>query len=155
MNKSNFTFKNAAFVMTVLLLVCVANGGGCKVGLGETVDTEPPKIHIEEPKIKAVVSSDVEVSGTWEDDKGISRVEISVTNNDTNTEIIPGENGSPVQAQIDGKKWKYTLLTSASENAEARAAQTATQVLMDGTYKLCVVAYVNVGHESATMERIF
>ncbi len=155
MKKFNRVLKNVVLTASSIVLLCVAYGGGCKVGLGETVDTEPPKVYIENPKIKAIVSSDIEANGTWEDDKGVSRIEITVTNNDTNTVIIPGTDGQVAKAELSGKNWSYTLLTTASENAEARAAETQSPILMDGTYKLSVMAYDNVGHASAQMERIF
>lgn len=152
-------FKNSMLsiflcVTTVLLGFVVYS---CKVGLGETVDTEPPKVYIENPKIKAVESNDIQVNGTWEDDKGISRIKIYVYNSDTNTQIIPSPEAgdSPVYAAIDGKNWSYTLFTTASDLSSRSAEVADLPVLSDGTYRLAVVAYDNIGHESATMERIF
>nr|MCR4736280.1 hypothetical protein [Treponema sp.] len=65
-----------SFSVIVLLSLLIFNTA-CKVGLGETVDTEAPIVKIENPESSKVIHGDLEISGSWSDDKGIKSVVIT------------------------------------------------------------------------------
>ena len=56
-------------VPVLSILACSDN-----VGLGESVDTEAPTIAITYPPASATIRGTFVLSGTWDDDKGVSSI---------------------------------------------------------------------------------
>ncbi len=95
----------------------------CDVGLGESVDTQPPEISISYPPLGAVIRGEFVFSGSWSDDKGVSSVNISVVDTASKNTIdtISGTvSGSVWQASIDSSRYKdgtYQFTAAAADGA--------------------------------------
>ena len=59
----------------------------CDIGLGSSVDTQAPSLEIVNPQSSVVYSGDIPVDGTWSDDKGVSKIEITVKDTNKNTVV--------------------------------------------------------------------
>ncbi len=80
--KKNFkkVFFSAALVTGILL------AGACKnIGLGESVDTQPPEVAVSYPPVAATVRGELVLYGTYKDDKSVAGVVLSVLDSDQNT----------------------------------------------------------------------
>ena len=128
-------------------------GIACSVGLGETVDTETPTITILTPTSSQVLYGDIEINGTWWDDKSLDRIELYVNDVDTAVQVYPAERGSVCKlVPGEDETWSYTLFTTTS----ARAAELdSSSILKDGKYEIFVKAYDKVGHNSGLASRTF
>ena len=115
---------------------------GEDTGLGSTIDTEAPKIAISypNPKVSNVARDEFVLAGTCSDDKLISRVQVAVTNLDTQTSygIFP--------ATLDAKSntWSVKLNTFDASNED----NCNGYPFPDGNYKFVATAYDNAGHST-------
>lgn len=98
----------------------------CSVGLGESVDTEVPKIEITYPPASRAVRDWFLLAGTCSDDKGVDSITVSAENISTNKTIVIGT----VSPAKDGS-WSIRI-NEKDENGNFK--------LKDGTYTFSVVA---------------
>lgn len=98
----------------------------CSVGLGESVDTEVPKIEITYPPASSPVRDWFLLAGTCSDDKGVDSITVSAENISTNKTIVIGT----VSPAKDGS-WSIRI-NEKDENGNFK--------LKDGTYTFSVVA---------------
>lgn len=111
----------------------------CSVGLGESVDTEVPKIEITYPPASSPVRDWFCLAGTASDDKGVASVSVSAENISTN-EITDLGTFTP---EKDGT-WAVKINEKdSSENKK----------LKDGTYTFCVIAKDTSSQKSAPAYR--
>ena len=111
----------------------------CSVGLGESVDTEVPKIEITYPPASSPVRDWFCLAGTASDDKGVASVSVSAENISTN-EITDLGTFTP---EKDGT-WAVKINEKdSSENYK----------LKDGTYTFCVIAKDTSNQKSAPAYR--
>lgn len=111
----------------------------CSVGLGESVDTEVPKIEITYPPASSPVRDWFCLAGTASDDKGVASVSVSAENISTN-EITDLGTFTP---EKDGT-WAVKINEKdSSENYK----------LKDGTYTFCVIAKDTSSQKSAPAYR--
>lgn len=111
----------------------------CSVGLGESVDTEVPKIEITYPPASSAVRDWFCLAGTASDDKGVASVSVSAENISTN-EITDLGTFTP---EKDGT-WAVKINEKdSSENYK----------LKDGTYTFCVIAKDTSNQKSAPAYR--
>lgn len=111
----------------------------CSVGLGESVDTEVPKIEITYPPASSPVRDWFYLAGTASDDKGVASVSVSAENISTN-EITDLGTFTP---EKDGT-WAVKINEKDSfENYK----------LKDGTYTFCVIAKDTSNQKSAPAYR--
>ncbi len=54
----------------------------CEIGLGASVDTDPPSLSIKNPPVDAVIRDDFAISGTWSDDGTIASVSVELSRTD-------------------------------------------------------------------------
>ena len=52
----------------------------CEIGLGESVDTEPPTLTVLSPETGSVLRGSININGTWSDDQGLSTVKVNIVN---------------------------------------------------------------------------
>lgn len=150
---SFFKFANRSFIsgISVLFFAFIfVVAAGCKVGLGESVDTAVPVVKIETPGASDVLCGDIEVSGTWSDDKGITSVTITKVEEISGKDPVLKLENLPASYNDDGT-WKCVLFT----NTSPRAAETGANPLADGKYLITVIAKDQVGHVSAEQTRSF
>lgn len=98
----------------------------CSVGLGESVDTEVPKIEITYPPASRAVRDWFLLAGTCSDDKGVDSITVSAENISTNKTIVIGT----VSPAKDGS-WSIRI-NEKDENGNFK--------LKDGTYTFSAVA---------------
>lgn len=111
----------------------------CSVGLGESVDTEVPKIEITYPPASSPVRDWFYLAGTASDDKGVASVSVSAENISTN-EITDLGTFTP---EKDGT-WAVKINEKdSSENYK----------LKDGTYTFCIIAKDTSNQKSAPAYR--
>lgn len=111
----------------------------CSVGLGESVDTEVPKIEITYPPASSPVRDWFCLAGTASDDKGVASVSVSAENISTN-EITDLGTFTP---EKDGT---WAVKINEKDSAE-------NYKLKDGTYTFCVIAKDTSNQKSAPAYR--
>ena len=62
----------------------------CSVGLGESVDTEVPKVEVTYPPASSTIRDWFYLAGNCSDDKGVASLTVSATNTKTNEEFSLG-----------------------------------------------------------------
>lgn len=72
--------KFAIALLMILSIISVS----CQIGLGAAVDTEPPKLAIENPSVDAIIRDNFALSGTWSDDGKIASITAKLTRTDGN-----------------------------------------------------------------------
>lgn len=70
------------------LLVLVFSFFSCEVGLGESVDTEPPKIEVVSPKAGSIVRDKFTISGTCSDEQRVQSVQVQLFYIDENSKEV-------------------------------------------------------------------
>lgn len=111
----------------------------CSVGLGESVDTEVPKIEITYPPASSPVRDWFYLAGTASDDKGVASVSVSAENISTN-EITDLGTFTPKK---DGT---WAVKINEKDSAE-------NYKLKDGTYTFCMIAKDTSNQKSAPAYR--
>lgn len=111
----------------------------CSVGLGESVDTEVPKIEITYPPASSPVRDWFYLAGTASDDKGVASVSVSAENISTN-EITDLGTFTP---EKDGT---WAVKINEKDSAE-------NYKLKDGTYTFCIIAKDTSNQKSAPAYR--
>ncbi len=111
----------------------------CSVGLGESVDTEVPKIEITYPPASSPVRDWFYLAGTASDDKGVASVSVSAENISTN-EITDLGTFTPLK---DGT---WAVKINEKDSAE-------NYKLKDGTYTFCMIAKDTSNQKSAPAYR--
>ncbi|MBQ0051555.1 MAG: Ig-like domain repeat protein [Treponema sp.] len=78
MKKSFIKFARA-IVSVAAVFAAAASFSACNVGLGETVDTNPPSLTIDYPPAGAIVRDSFFLAGTCSDDKSIKEITVKLT----------------------------------------------------------------------------
>ena len=60
----------ACSLLSILILLTIS----CEIGLGESVDTDPPSLNIDAELVDSVISGDFDIEGTYKDDGTIDTV---------------------------------------------------------------------------------
>ena len=56
--------KIAIALLTIISIFTIS----CEIGLGASVDTEPPALTIQTPQVDSIIRDDFAISGTWTDE---------------------------------------------------------------------------------------
>ncbi len=107
----------------------------CSVGLGESVDTEVPKVEITYPPASSAVRDWFYLAGNCSDDKGVDSITVSAKNISTNENFTLGT-ATPAK---DGT-WQIKINEKDSEG---------NYKLKDGTYTFSVIATDSSKQQSA------
>lgn len=88
----------------------------CEIGLGSSVDTEPPAISISNPPADAVISSEFALIGSWSDDGEIESVFVTLRNVETNVKYgaYEAEFAEPEEDEELGS-WRCVISPKAAE----------------------------------------
>ena len=127
----------AGFIAFVLLALASC---GESAGLGSTVDTEAPKLSIEYPPAAAAVKGTFVFAGTCSDDKGVSRVEVSIKNLDTGVSY-----GKSLANVNNSLTWELSVNKENDSGFD----------LPDGKYQFEAIAYDKSGRSSGVSSRQF
>lgn len=143
----NFLRGGARFLTVALTATLVFAGlfAGCKVGLGDSVDTEAPAVGIlyPDPKTNAIIRDEFVLYGSCQDDKQITAVKVTLINIDSGETVL---SDAPAVVDSDQKHWRIKL-NSYSEENKYNGWQFA-----DGKYTVTVRAY-DGSHDSSSDEK--
>ncbi len=101
----------------------------CKIGLGESVDVEPPKGEISNPPVNAVIRSAFAVSGIWQDDVQLKSVTLNLQNTKN------AKKSFTFSGTITGKNWLITVDPLDTSHPIVDGQYLATITLNDGGHK--------------------
>ena len=128
-------------VLFILLSVCILS---CEVGLGESVDTEAPKISITYPDAKSVIKDRFVLAGECSDDRMVSSVQVTILDS-SNNPVTGYELKAPVvESAKSGQVWSVEIN---AKNADG------SYPLKDGKYTFRTIATDGAGRKSAPFER--
>lgn len=130
-------FKNFAksLILSSIILSVFLILFSCSVGLGESVDTEVPKVEMTYPPASSAVRDWFYLAGNCSDDKGVDSISVSAKNISTN-ESFPLGSATPAK---DGT-WQIKINEKDSSGSYK---------LKDGTYTFSVVAIDSSKQQSA------
>lgn len=141
-----FFFSSIIIVSAFLLLF------SCSVGLGESVDTEVPKVEITYPPASRAVRDWFYLAGTCSDDKGVDSISVSAENISTNETIVigtvsPAKDGSWSikinEKDSDGnyklKDGTYTFSAVAKDSSKQNSAPNYRTIEIDNTAPVFVI----------------
>lgn len=120
MKKALTVISSLVVLFLATVLICT-----CEVGLGESVDTQPPLVEITAPSADYIVRDAFVMSGTCSDEQGVASVSVTLRNTSSN------KNYGPFSAELSEKKdsWTCRINPLSSESA-----------VPDGTYEATVTA---------------
>ena len=133
-------------VCYVLFFLCaitsfVVMGGGmtsCEVGLGASVDTQPPSVDIQEPSADFIVREKFTMKGNCADEQGLQSVTVTLRNTQT-AEYYP-KTETPYEAKINKEQteWECVVDPFAEGNK-----------IPDGSYEATVIATDKAGRKTS------
>lgn len=135
--------KNLKKVFFSLALVTgILFVGACKnIGLGESVDTQPPEVDVSYPPVAATVRGELALYGTYKDDKSVAGVVLSVLDSDQNT-------------IEDYREVKAELLSTDKTKGNWKCSIDTTK-LTDGKYTFVVKVVDAEGNSTEDKSRTF
>ena len=134
MKKLQNATKGVIVFLAVSLTFIFSLLASCEIGLGGAVDTQPPSLVIQSPKVDAVIRDNFAITGTWNDDGTISKVRATLKRTDgKGTEIKI--DGTFDHGEKDGGTWK--VLVNYKENK-----------ITDGTYQATIAIRDKSEHET-------
>lgn len=128
-------------VLFILLSVCILS---CEVGLGESVDTDAPKISITYPDAKSVIKDRFVLAGECSDDRMVTSVQVTILDS-ANKPVTGYELKAPVVET--GKSSQVWSVEINAKNADG------SYPLKDGKYTFRTIATDGAGRKSAPFER--
>lgn len=149
-------FKKVFCTLAVIAGVLITSTCN-NVGLGESVDTQPPSLAITYPEQNVIIRDSFILAGTCSDETSVKSVTVTVKNTDTGTTYV--ENAE-AQISSDNKSWQITLNNAEpadDEKSEAEKEKTyyAGWELPDGKYSVNVIATDKSGKTSDELSRSF
>lgn len=135
--------QGGVFAVMLGALVCAA--GSCKVGLGDSVDTEAPSVKIvyPDPNTNAIIRGTFMLYGDCGDDKQITAVKVTLVNTDTGETVLKD---APAAVDSSSKHWSIDLNKYSPEN------RYAGWQFADGKYTATARAY-DGSHDSSSDEK--
>ena len=116
----------------VLLLVLIALTTSCEIGLGSSVDTDPPTLEITTPPVDSIIRDKFVIGGKWSDDGEIAGVSVTLKKTD----------GSGSEITLTGTITENTAVTERGTGTWSALvdpfAEDGTTLLKDGTYQATV-----------------
>ena len=132
--------KLFGFLFVIATFVCVLS---CNVGLGESVDTEPPTVSVLYPPESSIIRDSFILSGKTEDDKEVKEVQIIVKE-------INGNDAKPVQTHVvkpTDDVWQVEL--------NVKNETDILYPLKDGKYTVDITSTDTAGRVSGISSRTF
>ncbi|MBQ7882331.1 MAG: hypothetical protein IJ312_06430, partial [Treponema sp.] len=115
-------------ILVVMLAICAVLGliNSCEVGLGNSVDTQPPKVSITSPDKGAIIKNTFTIQGSAIDETFIKSVSVVLTSNSTKKTY------GPFNATLDENKGTWQVVVNEFNNGKF--------VIPDGEYGITVTA---------------
>ncbi len=137
-------FCTLAVIAGVMLTLTCNN-----VGLGESVDTQPPSLKLTYPESNVIIRDSFIIAGTCSDETSVASVTVTVKNTGTGTTFLT-ENA---EISSDNKSWQITINNAEpadDEKTDEQKSKTyyAGWELPDGKYTATIVATDRAGKKS-------
>ena len=130
-------------------LISILIFSSCEVGLGESVDTENPSVEITYPPNGSVIRGSFTFAGVCADDKGVSKVFVTVRKNDDANFV------KEYEAKIlDGGKWTC-ILNEVQDDKSPTVLQEKVFPFADGKYEIKAVAIDSSNRQSDGISRTY
>lgn len=130
-------------------LISILIFSSCEVGLGESVDTENPSVEITYPPNGSVIRGSFTFAGVCADDKGVSKVSVTVRKNDDASFV------KEYEAKIlDGGKWTC-VLNEVQDGKSPTVLQEKVFPFADGKYEIKAVAIDSSNRQSDGISRTY
>lgn len=130
-------------------LISILIFSSCEVGLGESVDTENPSVEITYPPNGSVIRGSFTFAGVCADDKGVSKVSVTVRKNDDANFV------KEYEAKIlDGGKWTC-ILNEVQDDKSPTVLQEKVFPFADGKYEIKAVAIDSSNRQSDGISRTY
>ncbi len=112
----------------------------CEIGLGAAVDTQPPKIEIQNPPVDAVIRDNFALGGIYDDDGSIKSVKAVLTRigSDEKIEITDFD---LVKDPVEKGAGTWTIPVNALDNQ-------GKKLIADGSYQASITIKDNAGRET-------
>ncbi|MGN0724220.1 MAG: Ig-like domain-containing protein, partial [Treponema sp.] len=130
-------------------LISILIFSSCEVGLGESVDTENPSVEITYPPNGSVIRGSFTFAGVCADDKGVSKVLVTVRKNDDANFVKEYESKI-----LDGGKWTC-ILNEVQDGKASTALQEKVFPFADGKYEIKAVAIDSSNRQSDGISRTY
>lgn len=155
------------FFFLFCLLVSIFEFISCEVGLGSSVDTEPPKVSITYPPAMSVICGKFTLAGTCSDDQGVKVISISVVDSEGKSisgyginDIAPNKNGKtwsvdvniPVSNVFPLEDGKYTFNVSAKDSSDRVSGTSSRAFEIDNTAPFFIISSPAVTDSSNATE---
>ena len=121
-------------LLSIIILLTIS----CEIGLGASVDTEPPALTIKNPPVGSIIRDDFAITGTYSDDGNLAGI-------------------SAVLSRTDGTGPTYTFEGELSENPKDRGAGTYTIIvpakstdMIDGEFQAIVTVKDSLGRKTVS-----
>lgn len=125
--------KKIAFALLTIFSLFVIS---CEIGLGASVDTDPPSLTISNPPVDAIIRDDFALSGTWSDDGSIDSISIKLERTDGNGSALKYDATYVVpEGKINEGTWKAVI-------------KPVSEKVLDGPYQATVTIKDAVGRET-------
>lgn len=155
-------FFKKSFFSSIIIVSAFLLLFSCSVGLGESVDTEVPKVEITYPPASRAVRDWFYLAGTCSDDKGVDSISVSAENISTNETIVigtvsPAKDGSWSvkinEKDSDGnyklKDGTYTFSAVAKDSSKQNSAPNYRTIEIDNTAPVFVIKNPGTTNSSA------
>ena len=109
----------------------------CEVGMGASVDTEPPELVINTPESASIIRGTFALNGTWTDDQVVAKVSCTLTNTENEQKKYYVEGEASVVLPGHGE-WTITVEKDS---------------IPDGSYDASVSVFDAVGHETKAIRQ--
>ena len=145
-------------VLAVFSAAFVFAFSSCEIGLGAAVDTMAPVVKsIDSPAQNSARNGSIEVTGTCEDDTGMSHLLVTLKSNANDSEVYDLGEIEPESKGPGVSSWKFNLEYDKTSGEYVYAGKDGEQrlSLKDGTYILEVLAVDGSGRKSQRLPQTF
>ena len=149
LKKCFYSVISKSILLFSLISISILIFSSCEVGLGESVDTENPSVEITYPPNGSVIRGSFTFAGVCADDKGVSKVFVTVRKNDDANFV------KEYEAKIlDGGKWTC-ILNEVQDDKSSTALQEKVFPFADGKYEIKAVAIDSSNRQSDGISRTY
>ena len=129
-------FKNKISILSSLIAVLLMIGTiiSCEVGLGSSVDTQPPTVSVNTPTADYIIRDAFTMEGACSDEQGLHQITVSLRNTHT-SKIYPSAE-TPFVATINKEQTNWECLID---------PLSADLPIPDGSYEATVIATDKAG----------
>lgn len=131
--------KAIYFSLVVVSFIFIIGGiSSCEVGLGASVDTQPPTVDIQEPSANFIVRDVFTMTGSCSDEQGLFNVTVTLRNTQTSEYYPKAE--TPYTAKLNKEQTQWECVVNPFEEGKE---------IPDGSYEATVIATDKAGRKTS------